>query len=121
MSRTHASNWVDRGESAIPKICQGLAHYFERFDVADEPWLVEIATNVFGMVAGDATDVQIAGYLRGVVREVGFPDRQPLGTRLFAISMWHMAKVALVRDEAERAMRTTDAATTAQIDDAYAD
>ena len=104
MSRKSESSWVDRGESAIPKLQQALAHYFERFDEAAKPFLEEHATFVYGMVSADATDVQIAMYLRGVVRNVGFPNRQPLGTRLYAISMWHIAKVALVRDAAERAL-----------------
>lgn len=105
LSSKSFSNWVDRGESAIPKLRQSLMHYFERFDDAAEPFLDEHATFVLGMVAADATDVQLAMYLRGVVRSVGFPNRQPLGTRLFAISMWHIAKVALVRDAANRALR----------------
>ncbi len=104
LSRKSASSWVDRGESAIPKLRLSLAHYFERFDIAAEPFLDEHATFVYGMVAADSTDVQLAMYLRGVVRSVGFPNRQPLGTRLFAISMWHIAKVALVRDAANRAL-----------------
>jgi len=105
MSRKRESSWVDRGESAIPKLRQALVHFFERFDEAAEPFLDEHATIVFGMVAADATDVQIAMYLRGVVRDVGFPAREPLGSRLFAISLWHIAKVALVRDAAERRLR----------------
>ena len=105
MSRKSAPSWVDRGESAIPKLRQSLMHFFERFDPEAEPFLDEHATIVYGMVAADSTDVHIAMYLRGVVRAVGFPNRQPLGTRLFAISMWHIAKVALVRDAAERTLR----------------
>lgn len=104
MSRRSESSWVDRGESAIPKLQLALAHFFERFDEADTPFLDEHATIVFGMVAADATDVQIAMYLRGIVRHVGFPTREPLGSRLYAISMWHIAKVALVRDAAELAL-----------------
>ena len=109
MSRKSASSWVDRGESAIPKLRQSLSYYFERFDAEAESFLDEHATIVYGMVAADSTDVHIAMYLRGVVREVGFPNRQPLGTRLFAISMWHIAKVALVRDAAERTLRNNAA------------
>ncbi|MEO7361880.1 MAG: hypothetical protein ABI120_16230 [Gemmatimonadaceae bacterium] len=105
MSRKTESSWVDRGESAIPKLRHALVHFFERFDEAAGPFLDEHATIVFGMVAADATDVQIAMYLRGVVRDVGFPNREPLGSRVFAISMWHIAKVALVRDAAERRLR----------------
>ncbi|MEP6835851.1 MAG: hypothetical protein ABJB74_20855 [Gemmatimonas sp.] len=104
MSRKSASSWVDRGESPIPKLQQSLAHFFERFDEEAAPFLDEHAKIVFGMVSADASEVQVAMYLRGVVRDVGFPAREPLGSRLFAISMWHIAKSALVRDEANRVL-----------------
>jgi hypothetical protein len=105
MSRKTAGNWVDRGEPPNPTLRRVLAHFFERFDPADEPWLEEHALIVLGMVGADATEIHIAGYLRSVVREVGFPNREPLGARTFAISLWHIAKTALVRDIADRALR----------------
>ena len=100
-----ASNWVDRGEPPNPTMRRVLAHFFERLDVSDEPWLDEHAQTVIGMVAADATEVHIAGYLRSVVRETGAPSRHPLGARPVAISLWHIAKSALVRDFAERVLR----------------
>jgi len=51
----HASNWVDRGEPANATLRRVLAHFFERFDPADEPLLEEHAVTVLGMVAADAT------------------------------------------------------------------
>ena len=57
------------------------------------------------MVAADATEVHIAAYLRSVVRQVGFPIGEPLGARAAAVSLWHIAKAALVRDFAERVLR----------------
>ena len=100
-----ASNWVDRGEPAIPTLRRALAHFFERFDSADELWLDEQANIVLGMVAADATEVHIAGYLRSVARETGHPSREPLHARPAAVALWHIAKVGLVRDFAERVLR----------------
>lgn len=103
-----ASNWVDRGEAPNARLRGVLAHFFERLDPADEPWLEEHALIVLGMVAADATEVHISGYLRSVVRQVGFPTREPLGARLAAIALWHIGKAALVRDVAERVLNETD-------------
>jgi hypothetical protein len=100
-----AGNWVDRGETANATLRRVLAYFFERNDPADEPWLEQHALTVFGMVAADATEIHIAGYLKSVVRDVGFPTREPLGARAAAISLWHVAKAALVRDFAERVLR----------------
>ena len=100
-----ASNWVDRGESPVPVLVRVLAHFFERFAEEDQPWLRQHAEVIVGMVAADSTEVHIAGYLNSVVREAGSPTRQPLGARPAGISMWHIAKAALVRDFAERVLR----------------
>jgi len=100
-----ASNWVDRGEPPNATLLRVLAHFFERLHPADEPWLEEHVLIVLGMVAADATEVHVAGYLRSVVRQVGFPTRQPLGARSAAVALWHIAKAALVRDFAERVLR----------------
>jgi hypothetical protein len=100
-----AGNWVDRGDPSNPTLRRVLAVFFERDTSNHEAWLDEQANIVIGMVAADATEIHIAGYLRSVVRETGSPDRHPLGARSAAICMWHIAKVALVRDFAERVLR----------------
>jgi hypothetical protein len=100
-----ASNWVDRGEPPSPVLRRVLAHFFERFTPDDEPWLDEHALIVLGMVAADATEVHIAGYLRCIVREQGMPTRVPLRSRSAAIALWHIAKAAMVRDQAERVLQ----------------
>lgn len=100
-----ANNWVDRGASPTPTMHRILAHFFERFESTDESWLDEHVRAVFGLVAADATEVHVAGYLRHVVRESGAPPREPLGARAAAVALWHVAKVALVRDFAERVLR----------------
>ena len=96
---------MDRGESPLPKLQRALAHFFERHAREDEPWLDEQANIVLGMVAADATEVHVAGYLRSVVREAGTPTREPLGARTAAVALWHIAKAALVRDFAERVLQ----------------
>ena len=101
----HASNWVDRGESSTRTLRRVLAHFFERQDPKFADWLDEQALIIAGMVAADATEVHVAGYLRSVVREIGTPTREPLGARPAAIALWHIAKAALVRDFAERVLR----------------
>ena len=100
-----ASNWVDRGEPPLPTLRRVLAFFFERHAPNDEQWLEEHARVVVGMVAADATEVHVAGYLRSVVREVGGPSREPLGARATAVALWHIAKAALVRDFAERVLQ----------------
>ena len=47
----------------------------------------------------------MAAYLRSVVAATGRPIRTPLLARSFAITLWHVAKAALVRDFAERVLR----------------
>lgn len=100
-----ASNWVDRGEHALPTLRRVLAHFFERFTPEDQEWLDQHAQTILGMVAADATEVHIASYLRDIVREIGWPKREPLGARPAAIGLWHIAKAALVRDFAERVLQ----------------
>ena len=100
-----ASNWVDRGESAVPTLRRVLAHFFERFAPEDESWLDAHANTILGMVAADATEVHVTGYLRDVAREIGSPKREPSGARPAAIALWHIAKAALVRDFAERVLQ----------------
>ena len=100
-----ASNWVDRGEPAIPTMRRVLAHFFKRFDDADEPWLEEHANIIIGMVAADSTEIHIASYLRSVARENKIELPEPSGGRPAAVALWHIAKAALVRDFAERVLR----------------
>lgn len=100
-----AGNWVDRGEPPNTTLRRVLAHFFERHDAGADAFLEPHALVILGMVAADATEVHVAGYLRSVVRETGHPKREPLGARSAAISLWHIAKAALVRDFAERVLR----------------
>jgi len=98
LTSSKASNWVDRGASPLPVMRRMLEFFFERHGPEDQAWLARAAEDVFGMVAADATDIQIAGYLKSVARSqaIEFPPK----ARLHSIALWHIAKAALVRDAA---------------------
>jgi hypothetical protein len=100
-----AHNWVDRGDAADPTIQRLLAHlYGLQLDECREQ-LEAPASAIIGMVAADATEVHVVGYLRSVARELGVDDRPLQYVRVTAIAIWHAAKAGLVRDFAERVLR----------------
>ena len=98
----NADNWVDRGEPAEPKLALVLAHLFDKHGASDQPWLLEHAATIRGMVEAGATDYHVTGYLRSIARTES--DSAPPGTRMAAVALWHVAKAALVRDFAERVL-----------------
>lgn len=100
-----ASNWVDRGEPALPTLRRVLAFYFNRHELSDQPWLDERANLILGMVDADATEVHVAGYLRSIESDEGIPPCEPHRARGAAVGLWHIAKAALVRDFAERVLQ----------------
>jgi hypothetical protein len=118
-----ASNWVDRGEAPNATLRRVLARYFDRREPEDAAWLEEQALTVLGMVAADATEVHIAGFLRSITSDAAplapYQDdataetREPswnelrgsAHARATGIALWHVAKAALVRDLAERVFR----------------
>lgn len=68
-----ASNWVDRGEPSEPKIAKTLRHFLG-FDVpVEEAELLEYAGVLVGMVAADASEVQVASYLGYLEDQHGRP------------------------------------------------
>lgn len=102
MISDRASNWVDRGEPAEPKIAKGLRHFFG-FDVqVDDAVLLEHAVTVVGMVAADASEVQVAAYLGYLEDGLGLERSTARHRRLVAVALWHVAKAALTRDRALR-------------------
>lgn len=102
MISENASNWVDRGEPAEPKIAKTLRH-FVGFDApVDDDQLAEYAKVVMSMAAADASEVQVAAYLGHLEEEVGLARSSGRHRRLVAIPVWHMAKAALTRDRAVR-------------------
>src|SRR5215510_1375547 len=100
-----ASNWVDRGESPRATIERILGRFLERNPDADLEWFREQADTITGMVAADATEVHLVGYLRTLLKDREGLARDNGTYRLTAIALWHVAKAALVRDFAERVLR----------------
>lgn len=104
LTSTKASNWVDRGEPSTPVLKRTLAFFYDRHDSADAEWLAEAALTLVGMVEADASEIQIAGYLKHVAhtQKLEFPPR----ARMASTAVWHIAKAALVRDAAERVLNS---------------
>lgn len=100
-----SNNWVDRGEAPDATLRRVLAHFYDRHGVDDLAWLQEKAMNVLAMVQADANEIELTSYLRTLSRELRFPEGEPVGTRMIAVTLWHVAKAAIVRDLAERVLR----------------
>ena len=102
MINTKASNWVDRGEPPEPTLTRVLASYLELEPSANEARLREYAAAVRGMAEADATEVNIAGYLRPLESTHLAAEHPARHRRAAAIALWHIAKAAEVRDRAVR-------------------
>jgi hypothetical protein len=100
-----ASNWVDRGEPARFTLTRVLSRFLNQNPADRRDWFDEQAEIIQAMVAADATEVHLAGYLRTLLPEAERVARDSAAIRLTAIALWHIAKAALVRDFAERVLR----------------
>lgn len=110
-----ASNWVDRGEPAEPKLARALHHVLGRDQPVDDEVLRGHAAIILGMVEADASEVQVAAYIGDVQAELGLDRTAGRARRLSAIALWHVGKAALVRDRSLRLLDAVrDAATTEQ-------
>ena len=98
-----ASNWVDRGEPPHPTVERVLGRLLGRDRMTDPVWFREQSETIVGMVAADATEVHVAGYLRTLLAPTS-PEPDSATIRTSAIAIWHIAKAALVRDFAERVL-----------------
>ena len=96
---------MDRGAPPEPKVRQVLAHYLGRPDEENARWLAEHALAVLGMVDADASEVDVAAYIRQVARALGRAPAEVAGARMVAVALWHVVKAARMRDLAERAVR----------------
>lgn len=103
LSSSKADNWVDRGEPCEPVLGRILAFYLERHDPGYASNLAQHALTIRGLVESGGTEVHVASYLYGILRELDLPA--PPRGRVTAIALWHVAKAALVRDFAERVLR----------------
>jgi hypothetical protein len=100
MSRKNASNWVDRFEPIEPTLSRILGRPLG-VDAGD-PRLVEHALTIRGLVEADATEVHVAAYVRRLFPSFDLPEPDASTSRTLGIALWHVAKVGLVRDRAER-------------------
>ena len=98
-----ASNWVDRGEPLENTLGRVIAHSLGRPD--SDPLVVEESLTIRGLVEADATEVHVARHLRNVFARAGLPDPEAPRRRALGIALWHIAKVGLVRDTADRQVR----------------
>ncbi|MCC6245520.1 MAG: hypothetical protein IT353_21980 [Gemmatimonadaceae bacterium] len=101
-------NWVDRGDTVEYTLSRVLGHVMVR--PSDDPALVEHVQAIRGMVEADSTEVHVAGYLRSVEASLGREESDPVLRRMLAIALWHIVKVAQVRDESAREIAALRAA-----------
>ncbi|MCC6929456.1 MAG: hypothetical protein IT359_10740 [Gemmatimonadaceae bacterium] len=99
-----ASNWVDRGEAPHAPLERVLCRLLDRAPRATPEWLRAQSQTIVGMVAADASEIHVAGFLRTLLADDA-PPRDDASLRTTAIAVWHIAKAALVRDVAERVLR----------------
>ena len=102
MINRSASNWVDRGEAPEPTLARILSSYLDLDPAAHAEALERHAAAVRGMAEADASEVQIAGYLRSAEHEHLADEHPARHRRGVAIALWHVTKAAEVRDRAQR-------------------
>ena len=104
-----ASNWVDQGQPPQRVMRRVLSFFLDRHGASDAQWLDEQTNTIVGMVAADASEIEVANYLRSLSRGHDSADAHHTDSRdqsrLTAIALWHIAKAALVRDFAERVLQ----------------
>jgi len=99
-----ADNWVDRGDPSLPQLVTVLHHFLgpDR-DIRDER-LEDAARDIQGLVWGDATEQHASGYLRRLGEELSIDENELPPRRMAATALWSIAKLAMVRDNAVRAL-----------------
>ena len=98
-------NWVDQGHPPLQTIRRVLAHEFDRHTPADEEWLRAQANTILAIVVAHGTEVEVTNYLRTLAADTHPAALSQDAVRLVGIALWHIAKVALVRDAAERRLQ----------------
>jgi hypothetical protein len=102
LTSSTASNWVDRGQPPEPELGRVLSYYLDLGPEPLEPRLRPHVEAIRGMVEADATEVQLAGYLKTIEQDFGVTDSHSRRRRAAAIALWHIAKCAEVRERARR-------------------
>lgn len=75
LSSSKADNWVDRGERCEPVLERVLAFYLDRHDVEYAGRLAQHALSVRGLVEAGGSELHVASYLYGILRELDIPAR----------------------------------------------
>lgn len=99
-----ATNWVDRGAPDLPQLVTVLRHFLGPERGISEERLEDAARDIQGLVAGDATEQHVSGYLRRLGEELRIDDGELPPRRMAACALWSIAKLAIVRDNALRVL-----------------
>ena len=97
-------NWVDRGEPDLPQLVTVLHHFFGPERDIGNARLEDAARDIQGLVGADAVEQHISGYLRRLGEELGIDENELPPRRMAAAALWSIAKLAIVRDNALRAL-----------------
>jgi hypothetical protein len=98
------NNWVDRGEPDFPQLVVVLRHFFGPERGIAEERFEDAARDIQGLVGGFATELHVSGYLRRLGEELGIDENELPPRRMAATALWSIAKLAIVRDTALRAL-----------------
>jgi hypothetical protein len=104
MINPSASNWVDRGQPAGPKLARLLAVHLGLDPKTPDDVLLQEATIIQSMVEAEASEVQVASYIQSLEERYQLPAPPGPYRRTMAVALWHVAKAALTRDRAVRLM-----------------
>ena len=102
LTHSTASNRVHRGQPPEPELGRMLSAYLELGPEPLETRRRRCGDDSRHGVEGDATGVQVAGYLKTVEQDFGATDGHARRWRATAIALWHIAKCAEVRERARR-------------------
>ncbi len=100
MTDGNAGNWVDRGESPDATLVRILNFYLDRR--LDAAVTLGYAVTVRGMMEANATEVQVVDWLHSLELEHAVDQPSARRRREVALSLWHVAKCAQLRDRAAR-------------------
>ena len=93
-------NWVDRLEPPEPEVARVLRRFLVLDAEQDADTEAAYTQSVVQMVRARASEGDVANYLAYLQEQRGQPVTPPPMRRYVAIALWHIAKVALVREAA---------------------
>ena len=93
-------NWVDRLEPPEPEIARVLRRFLHLDGDRDADAEAKYAHEMVQMVRASASEGDVTNYLAYLQEQRGQPVTPPPMRRFVGIALWHIVKVALVRDAA---------------------